>query len=746
MSLPIAHTRPDGVTHPLEEHLRDTGERARLFATPFGGGDAAFVAGLWHDLGKYSKAFQNKLQGALDSALNDEDIAAQDAASQRVDHSTAGALLAQERGGSSASPLAFVIAGHHAGLASPSALKERFHRKHALLAEAVDGGVPSAILDAKGPALPEHVRARTTPDNLRALEFWTRLLYSALVDADFLDTERFLRASAESERVFSTTLDVLAGRLAERLDGLQREAPDTEVNRVRREVRAACVARAADAPGRFTLTVPTGGGKTLAAMAFALEHARRHGMQRVIVAVPYTAILEQNAAVYREILGDDAIVEHHSNLDPDKERYRNKLASENWDAPVVVTTTVQLFESMFARRSSRCRKLHRLARSVIVLDEAQSLPPALLPTILDGITELTDHYGATVVSCTATQPALKHHPRRFPCGLKDMREIVPSDLGHFARLKRVVVEMPEPAAPPTPWAELARRVAAESDALAIVHLRKDARTLCDALDGVLGDTSTVHLSALMCPVHREEVLRALKRRKKNGEAVRVVSTQLVEAGVDLDFARVFRALAGFDAIAQAAGRCNREGKLAQGTVTVYLAETEPPPGILASGLGVARALLAEVQGIDVLAPDAQRLYFERLYKNLGAHRDSQAVQTARERMDYVDTAARFVMIDDRWAAPVVIPWGEGQALVAEALAAPSREGLSRRLLRRMQRYTVSVSRRAHDALVARSILRRVDDTVTVLPSLAGDVYSPRFGLDLDRLGAGILDAGALIIG
>ena len=747
----IAHTREDGATHALEAHLYETGRRAAAFGTAFEAEAVAELTGRWHDLGKYHPAFQAKLEGALNSALNDEDAAAHDAASQRVDHSSAGALLAARMGSCVSSAMAFAIAGHHAGLADLAALQERLQAKAALLGESLKGGVPPALLQHAPLPEPRALVGRpNNPDDQRPLEFWTRMLFSALCDADFLDTEAFMHPGTEALRQRPVTLDALGDALRSYLDGLQARANDTEVNRVRREGRQACEARAHDPPGRFTLTVPTGGGKTLAAMAFALEHARRHGLQRVVVAVPYTAILEQNAAVYRAVFaafGDDAVVEHHSALDPNRETWRNKLASENWDAPIVVTTTVQLFESLFARRSSRCRKLHRLARAVIVLDEAQSLPPELLPTILDGIRELTDHYGATVVSCTATQPALDHHPRRLPCGLTAMREIVPSDLRAFERLRRVRLEMPHPDAPPTPWEDLAAQLAAEPDALAIVHRRTDARTLCEALDAVLGNTESIHLSALMCPAHRTEVLDAMKARKRRKEPVRVVSTQLVEAGVDVDFARVFRALAGFDAIAQAAGRCNREGTLADlGHMTVFRALSAPPKGLLSTGLAEAIALLRECPDLDVLSPQAQRLYFQRLYRILRVEADPRGVEAARKQLKFETTARLFTMIDDEWAAPVVVPWGpQGKALIEQGHQEAAGPGLSRRLLRQMQRYTVSVSRRDHDAMLRRGELVRIDDTISVLPNVFAHRYSPRFGLELAQTADGVAEIASLIV-
>ncbi len=740
---PIAHTRGAGDTHDLLDHLRGTAALARDFAAPFGAGEAAYVAGLWHDLGKYAPAFQAKLRAARDSALNDEDAEAQRAAAQKVDHSTAGAVHAATKG-LAGSLVAFAIAGHHAGLADQPDLGTRLKEKAPLLDVARAGGVPTDLLEAPLVADLDFARGLPPDEAKRRLEFWTRMVFSALCDADFLDTEAFMDAGRAAQRPTPVPLSSLAAALDAFVASKENGAASA-VNDARRTVRLACEARAMDGRGLFTLTVPTGGGKTLAAMNFALRHAVAHGLERVIVAVPYNAILEQNAAVYRAAfasLGDEVIVEHHSALDPDRESFRNKLASENWDAPVVVTTTVQLFESLYARRPGACRKLHRLARSVIILDEAQTLPPKLLPAILDGLRELTARYGSTVVSCTATQPAFRKTPH-LPCGLDGMREIVPDPAALFTALRRVAIELPGDA-PAVTWTALAADIAREDDVLAIVHRRSDARELLDAVDAAVGHRETVHLSALQCPAHRSALLDDVQRRKAAGQPVRVVSTQLVEAGVDLDFATVFRALAGFDALAQAAGRCNREGRRALGAVRVFRAPTQPPPGVLRSGLDVAMNLLRELPDLDVLAPDAQRRYFERLYKNVGAEKDAKGIQELRARLLFASVAEAFTMIEDDWSAPVVVPFGDGATLL-DRLRHGGPDSADRRTLRKLQRFTVSVPRRAHDELLRRGHLERVAEAVTAVPAHRRSAYDPRVGLDLSILADGAADIGALVV-
>jgi CRISPR-associated endonuclease/helicase Cas3 len=566
-------------------------------------------------------------------------------------------------------------------------------------------------------------------DGWRRLELFTRMLFSALCDADFLDTETFFDAGRAALRRDHATLAELQHRLRAHVDGLANR--DTEVNRLRADVRGACLAAASRTPGLYTLTVPTGGGKTLAAMEFALGHAVHNGHRRVIVAIPYTSIIEQNADVYRRAFGwdgqDGAVLEHHSSLDAATETPRNRIAAENWDAPVVVTTNVQLLESLFANRPGRCRKLHNIARSVIVLDEAQSLPRDLLAPTTDVLDALVRDYGCTVVLSTATQPALGRDVLG-DCGFSGAFEIIPGPRALADRLRRVDVDWSQAERAVT-WDELAAHIAEEPDVLAIVHRRKDARLLCSAIDARLEDTSTVHLSALMCPAHRKRVLDEIRARKQAGEPVRVVATQLVEAGVHLDFPVVYRALGGLDSLAQAAGRCNREGRLAgRGTLRVFRAPTRPPSGILEQGLAIAEAMLA-AGPIDLFAPATHAAYFERLYRS-GMDHDSKRIQTHRASLDFATVALAYRIVDDDWSAPIVIPFDEE---AREAIAAVERLGPSRDRLRALGRFTVNVHKADREAWLRAGELRAVgDETAHVLLGTAA--YDARLGLVPDRIG------------
>ncbi|OJH37900.1 CRISPR-associated endonuclease Cas3'' [Cystobacter ferrugineus] len=735
---PLAHLDEAGRPHLLYEHLCQVGDRAHAFAERFGAGEWARLAGRWHDLGKYARDFQRIIreENGFEAHLETEEEAGP------RDHSTAGALHARQVLGTQAgSLLTLAIAGHHAGLANREKLEERLERRKELLQKVLATQPPPAILEATTPALPAFL-ARTPRTSkeaatiARSLELWTRMLFSALCDADFLDTEEFFEPSRTQLRAVLPPLSVLREKLARYMEDLRVRATPSEVNRVRTEVLASCLHAAAQPPGAFSLTVPTGGGKTLASLAFALEHAVRHGLERVVVAIPFTSIIEQSAAVYRAALGEEAVIEHHSALDPLRETARNRLASENWDAPVVVTTTAQLFDSLFARRPGACRKLHRLARSVVVLDEAQTLPPRLLTPILDVLGTLIRDYGTSLVVCTATQPALGR-TSELPDGLENVREIVPAEVRAFERLRRVRVRWPT-SPEPTSHEALADELALEPDVLAIVHRRADARELCEALDRRMEDTSTSHLSALMCPRHRSEVLAGLKARKARGEPIRLVSTQLVEAGVDVDFPVVYRALGGLDSLAQAAGRCNREGRLSGlGELRVFLAPTAPPRGVPRTAMEVTRGLLAETPGLDPFHPDICRRYFRRLYA--AKELDAEDIQALRAKLRFEETARRFHLVEDGWSAPVVVPWGEA----AKHVARLEHAGPSRERLRALQGFTVQVKATQRDVWLARGLVRWVADTVVVLGPELTPAYDERFGLMPERVG--LLDAGSLVV-
>jgi CRISPR-associated endonuclease/helicase Cas3 len=509
------------------------------------------------------------------------------------------------------------------------------------------------------------------------------------VDADSLCTERF----CERERVAARAptdiaLSTLAGRLRLHLDALCSE--DSAVNRARAEVLRLCRAKALGDPGLFSLTVPTGGGKTLSSLSFALEHAAVRGLRRVVYAIPFTSIVEQNAGVIRDVLerkGERVVLEHHCSLAPKHETTWSSRAAENWDAPVVVTTNVQLYDSLFANSRSRCRRLHRLAGSVIVLDEAQSLPVHVLEPCLAALEELVRYYGCSVVLCTATQPAIVKRAD-FRIGLEKPREIVDDVAALFAALRRTEVEVVEHKSDE----DLVERLLDESQALCIVNTRKHAAELFAGLCARSPD-GAFHLSAMMCPEHRSEILERIRTALCAGNECRLVSTQVVEAGVDVDFPLVLRAMAGLDSIAQAAGRCNREGRLERGIVEVFETEWRPPTSVKGAAAD-AREVLPDHRD-DLLSPAAIEAYFALHYWQRESEWDKADVLRCFQMdhggtypylADFCDAASRFRMIDDAQTT-VVVPFAKGEALLDELRRV---ERPDRGLLRKLQRYTVGV--------------------------------------------------------
>jgi CRISPR-associated endonuclease/helicase Cas3 len=743
--LPIAHACRDAngnwrTPHDLVAHLRDVGDLAADFAKHFGA-DWARLAGRWHDLGKFRPRFQNYIR-LVSGFEADAHITGE---AGKAPHSTAGALLATDRFGVAGRVLAYLIAGHHAGLADWfGGLDARLDdpKSRAELSESLAEDPPAYLLDA-GKFKPD---LRAIPGNKDGFALWVRMLFSALVDADFLDTERYMDPARFARRNAWPGLEKLAPLFDAHMAKFAANAASTPVNALRADILRQCLDAAALKPGIFSLTVPTGGGKTLSAMAFALEHSRRYGKRRVIHVIPYTSIIEQTAKIFRGIFGD-AVIEHHSNAEsePDKESSASRLACENWDAPIVVTTNVQFFESLFATRTSRCRKLHNIVDSVVILDEAQLLPPEFLQPILDVLNLLTQHYGVTVVLSTATQPALASREyfdaRQNLRGLKDVREIIadPDDL--YARLERVKVRLPNDWHLPTDWSQLAEALVTHDSVLAIVNTRKDARALWKAMPA-----GTLHLSALMCGAHRSQVIGDIKARLRACIPTRVISTQLVEAGVDVDFPVVYRALAGLDSIAQAAGRCNREGKLTdKGEVVVFVPPKPAPPGFLRLGENACRDVLHGVSD-SPLARTRFAAYFERLY--YGCQLDKRGICDdlfmAHGKLDgrtlavsFRTAAEKFRLIDDEDSLPIVVRYRGTDGLddsIDQWLAILRRDGPQRWLMRKLQRYTVNLHSKQALALLNQG------DIEEILPGLyvqASDwLYDPRIGLNPDGIPPG----------
>lgn len=689
-------------------------------------GAHAYLAGLWHDLGKFAPEWQRYL-----AAKGDPHTAE---VTQKLDHSSAGAQHAIKQHTVIGHFLAYPIAGHHSGLldatANGACQRDRIRNKNL----PVLGELPADLAHRAVGPLPAFLKR----DGFAA-GFYTRMLFSCLVDADFLATEAFMNPAQAFLRNATSgeTLHQIAAAIDAAIDAFPTPGAGDPVGTQRRRVVEDCRAAADLAPGLFTLTVPTGGGKTLSSLSFALRHALRHGQRRVINVAPFTAIIEQNAQVIRKILaplescGQTLVLEHHSGLSPEQETDQSRLAAENWDAPIVVTTAVQFYESLFAAKTSSARKVHNIANSVVILDEAQSLPVDYLKPCLRVLQELSDNYRTSVVLCTATQPAIHHDAQEFPIGLVGCREIISDKRSLFRELKRVDLQYSGRLSD----AELAVRLNAHSQVLCIVNRRRHAQQVFQLLDPAEGN---FHLSALMCPAHRLKVLEEIRHRLHHGLPTRVVATQLVEAGVDLDFPVVYRALAGLDSIAQAAGRCNRHGKLERGVAYIFKPEDQKAEAYFRDTAQVAEQLLDLHP--DLLGEEAIHHYFDLYYYRQSKRWDSKRIVDSDSfRLDGSDPELplkfQFARVADDFKliendqVPVIIAYDEAAKRLIGDLKNPHCP-LSRRLLRGLQRYCVQIPCRMRDEhLGSFQELREGQFHLLVSNELN---YSESFGLILDE--------------
>lgn len=642
-----AHTPNDeGKWHYLEDHLKEVARLAKQFAGKFDAGDLAYWIGLWHDLGKSNPDFQDYLKACQ-----------RDERHEKVPHAIWGAVLAYwliNRNGKNDrwEEIALTIAGHHGGINQPGTLSQRFEEStknnqvvfHAVAEYAK--GLPSP----QKVSLPEMTRTQR--------ELFIRMVFSALVDADYLNTEKHFNEKQYILRQDQERIEYLWSRFDEnQKQFVSAVHTETVVNRIRKEVYELCDRAALGKPGIYRMTVPTGGGKTRSGLAFALRHAAENQMDRVIVAIPFTSIIDQTAKEYRKILGADVVLEHHSqvnvpaNENQDIAQISLRLASENWDAPLIVTTTVQLFESLFSNKPGKGRKLHNLSRSVIVIDEVQALPPELLTPTLDVLRELVERYGVSVVLSTATQPAFEDSHYLKPFQGIQIHEIIPQKIyqEHFRKLERVKYYRKEE---PISWPELADEISREKQVMVVLNTRKDALSLIENLSD---KKDVFHLSTLLCGIHRRLTLREVKRRLKKGLPVRLISTQVIEAGVDIDFPVVYRAIGPLDRIVQAAGRCNREDKLQndqRGRVIIFEpAEGGTPRGPYKTGLEKAKLLLMQYDISELHNPELYRIYFEKLFADVDT--DKKKIQTYREVLDYPKVDSEYRLIEQN-TVPVLI--------------------------------------------------------------------------------------------
>jgi len=728
MSL-LAHTK-DERTQSFYEHAKNVAVLAAAFASEFNSEEQAYPMGLLHDVGKCSPAGQKRLQG--------DEI--------RVEHAAAGAEVfddaAKAQQNSFLKLLAYCVAGHHTGLpdggvstdtADMPTLQGKLKRQrkrnydYAPYQEELKEPVPEAPV-IKLTCVPEHCGF--------CYSFWTRMLFSCLVDADFLDTEAFMN-DAPLRRGPGEPPAALLERLEKTLSAFPAPGDVPAGKRLvaekRKEVLENC-RRAAELPrGLFTLTVPTGGGKTLSSLAFALGHAKRNEMRRVIYVIPYTSIIEQTAAVFRGALGEENVLEHHHSVEYDarggEETNAHILATENWDAPVVVTTNVQFFESLFANRTSRCRKLHNIANSVIIFDEAQMLPVDLLQPCIRAIEELVRNHRCSAVLCSATQPALR--PLFDPA--VPMREICADPPALYDALRRVRFQ---PIGQITDE-ELLERLGAQRQALCIVNTKVQAQAL---YKGLRGD-GNFHLSTLMTPVLRKKTLAQIRERLAGGLPCRVISTSLIEAGVDVDFPCVYREEAGLDSAVQAAGRCNREGGRPADEAVVCLFRPDAQyqkkrPSSLGQPISVARIVAERYD--DIASPEAIHEYFSRLFAIKGDALDKKQIVPMLDGCMRTGLSIRFAQVAglfrviDSPTQGVLIPEDEE----AETIVAALRNGArSRELLRRAGMHTVAVYKRQFELLLGAGAIEMLDEELAVLRD--GSLYSKETGLQIPGDGIGV---------
>lgn len=680
--------------HGLLDHLNGTANLASNFAEAFNNGGWGRILGLWHDLGKYSKDFQEYIR--INSGYEEDDQN-----HPKTDHTSAAAILAKELYPHWWPPISYCIAGHHAGLHNwahetgvSGDLSDRLN-KHEFL-DKIRSAIPLNLLETINLNLP--VGKTIDP---KQIHLWIRMLFSCLVDADYLDTERFMNPESFEKRGKYGSIEKLNTLFDCHMRQLIENAPDSKVNSIRKKVLKDCITSSLLTPGFFSITVPTGGGKTLSSMAWALNHALKFNKNRIIFVIPYTSIITQTAEIYRSIFGDENVIEHHSNLDEEINSQERKLAAENWDSPIVVTTNVQFFESLFANKTSRCRKLHNLVNSIVILDEAQMLPPEYLNPIITTLKGLVDNYSISVLFSTATQPALtcKIGGRgRFAfngIAANMVREIV-HDVNELASdLKRVEIQVPENTNVPVDWATIADELQQHEQVLCIVNTRNQCHELFELIPA-----GTLHLSRLMCTAHIMDTIDEIKLRLKDNKPVRVISTQLIEAGVDIDFPVVYRAMAGLDSIAQCAGRCNREGKLNKenkfGLMKVFVPMGGTPIGLMRKGTDTFKEMLTNRSSVgnSLLEPTAFSNYFRLFYSKIDNFDKADIGNSLWKDAPYMKfqfaTAAReFRLIDDRGLKVILVEYKGGSDLIQLL----KRKGPEPWLMRKLQRYSVSVNER-----------------------------------------------------
>lgn len=689
----------------VKEHLEGTAKLSGEFAKKFGKEEWGYCCGYLHDIGKYSVEFQHKIR---------------ENGNEQIDHSTAGAKVCVEKGG--LYPImSYCIAGHHAGLPNYGSSQ--------------DGGFESTLMGRMKKTLKDYsayqdeieipkvttvpIAYGETKNPDFSLSVFIRMLYSCLVDADFLDTEAFMK-KGEIKRDTGESIEILLQKLEKYVSKWLLNKEINTVNGRRTEILRNCLEAGKREKGLFRLTVPTGGGKTVASLAFALRHAVHNNMDRIIYVIPYTSIIEQNAQIFRSILGDENVLESHCNVDyGDSEEWNPmKLAAENWDKPVVVTTNVQFFESLFGNKSSKCRKLHNIANSVVIFDEVQMLPADYLKPCIAMIEELVSSFGVSAVLCTATQPALQPF---FQSGISAY-ELCPRMEEQFAFFKRTTFQNLNKISEE----DLIEKLSGEYQALCIVNTKKKAQALYKALKG----QGVFHLSTSMYPKHRKRVLEEVRRCLNNGERCLVLSTSLVEAGVDLDFQSVYRQLAGIDSVIQAAGRCNREGKRSPEESNVYVFRFEEQERILGQRKQIEAAKTLVSEGKDISALETIEEYFKFLYHLKSSELDKKNIMAQFKgiKCNFPKVAEDFKMIENDTKTVFIPIEEEAQDLLQQL----KYQGFTKTTMRKAGQYSVALYDDVIEKMEAAGMIELVAENINDFYELKDkERYTEEFGLDLN---------------
>lgn len=701
-----AHTpNQDNEWHRLADHLLDVACRTGKLASKFKMGDFGYDAGLLHDVGKVNPEFQKYLR------MCKADLPGRP--HTKIPHSVYGCYFCKE-------DLEFIrpiIAGHHAGIYAMREMGELLSRRQAK-AEGIQQSAGKFIL--------QYLRRVELPEDFRmdwsAQETVLRFLFSCLVDADSRSTAIHDKQEATEPAARFSIQECAEYFQTEYLSKFNNAEP-TELNRIRREVYEGCLEKAQQPQGVYRLTAPTGCGKTYALMAFALDHAKKNGLERVVVALPYTSIIDQNAKVYRDYLPKEALLEHHSGveIDPTEEESseqsrRRREAAATWEQPVIITTTVQLFESLFSNKRSRCRKLHNLTHSVIVMDEAQTLPPHLLEPTVDMLNILVKYFGVTVVLSTATQPALGSGSS-LRVKLKESVEILDSPAQYFRDLERVMYQFDDRE---TTWNELAEDIRKEPRILVVLNTKKDAVSLWKELK----DLEPYHLSGLLCPAHRKMKLAEIGLKLENGQECRVISTQVVEAGVDLDFPVVYRAFGPLDRIVQAAGRCNRGGRSQKGLVRVFLpSEGGAPRGDYSHAIEAARIVLRQ-PGANLHDPELYEKFFKAFYR--GIKPDRKNIQDRRKQLDYPTVNDAYQFIEKTYTVVIQDYPKEGSPVPGILARVHAKGHVSRGDWQELQQYAVSLRQYNYEKLFQRQDI--IKDSILGIDLLRKGIYHPDLGI------------------